>query len=168
MPWRNGWNAALFAASAAKEMERRSRAPAFVGDLRHQHLMGLLEPALRSRAYWDLQNLIESSRTIEEGPFARAAYRCAQVMLTESGSGDGSIFNAILERPLETLARSAESLTVALTSFMEQARCHDALGIPGPSLQNDRNDYLRRAFSIAWRRRLYAAAYSLPPGAISP
>jgi hypothetical protein len=166
MPWRNGWNAAQLACSALREFrDGKSHAYwwsewAWLGTLVRENLR---TPTHDPEIYWKIQYGFEDPVTQAARPmFLRAGLRCAQLMVANSSTGDGSIFNAILQPAFE----ASDLETNVLAPIVETNRCRDALGVPGPSLTNDTNDYLRRAFSIAWRRRLYAAAYSLPPAVI--
>ncbi len=175
MPWKDGWNAAQFALDLARDVASYTDRPPLSAWLQ-EAINGFSPPrgvgntARRQEAYWEIQAFLEV--TSEDRPMFRAAMRCAQVMLTYNGAGDGTIFNAILSRPLTNLGwapaigglGSTENLA-RWSGFMEDARCRDALSIE-PSMQNDANDWLRRAFRIAWRRRLYVAAYALPPAVV--
>lgn len=153
MPWRSGWNAAWFAFESGRMTENWVTSLAEIGTL-------ISRPTMRlPNDYWMLQDRIESERGL-----ARAAARCAQVMIASRSEGDGSIFNAILQQPVNWAMRITQPYqSNIIADLMERARCMDAIGVEGPSVKNDINDHLRRAFQIAWRRRLYAAAYALPP-----
>lgn len=84
-----------------------------------------------------------------------AALRCLQALIANSHGG-GTVYNEILIPaflPLDVLAVADSVL---------YWRCCDAIGTP-PTLHGDRNDSARGAFSTAWRRGLYLAAYAIRP-----
>lgn len=89
----------------------------------------------------------------------RAALRCLQALVAKSDGG-GEVYNAILIGPFSTV------LPEDVHNLVLEYRCRDSIGTTA-ELQNDANDRQRRAFSIAWKRGLYHAAYSLPP-AVKP
>jgi len=152
MPWRSGWNAVRFAIDFA-HVQQLYPEDEFIW------LNSLIPLGGAERwAYWTIQDFLEKSSG--RWPMFHAAMRCAQIMLTDHGSGDGSIFNAVLTRPLVEWRAPADLTHYA--QCMESARCRDSIGVGALNL-NDGNDWLRSAFRIAWRRRLYGAAYALPP-----
>lgn len=142
MPWRDGWNATELAARAAESPD------------------GWLSDVCRMRAtgqdiYWQAQDRL--STVITPSPMMRAGLRCLQLMLARSDGG-GEVYNAVLIGPFSTL------LPENVADLVLEYRCRDSIGV-SPNLLGDGNDRLRRAFSIAWKRGLYAAAYSLPMAA---
>jgi len=162
MPWRSGWNAVRFGLAVWGPFYAAERAM-------HVNLSTLMfdlfttkrrEPSPQD--YWDLEEALMHDEHARQLPVLRATLRCAQIMTTKDGSGDGSIFNFVWERPLERLVQNCSTTALAMIeSHMKDARCFDSIGV-GVQLRNDTHDYYRRAFDIAWSRRLYGAAYALP------
>jgi hypothetical protein len=107
-------------------------------------------------SYWIADELLSTELTPDR--MLRASLRCLQVLIANSDGG-GMVYNSILLGPFSGLTPSTVADTVL------QYRCRDSIGV-FPMLQGDGNDRLRRAFSIAWKRGLYMAAYSLPPATV--
>lgn len=84
-----------------------------------------------------------------------AGLRCIQLKIANSHGG-GAVYNEILIPaflPIEP---------AKVEAFVLEWRCRDSIGTTH-FLKGDHNDRQRQAFTIAWRRGLYLAAYSLPP-----
>lgn len=144
IPWRSGWNAVELANRAACHDR---------GDCE----LLWLDDVCRNRTtsedtYWTAQDLLATTTTPNRT--LRAALRCLQVMLAKSDGG-GEVYNAIL------LGVFSAFDPVNVEDLVLEYRCRDSIGVSS-RLAGDANDRLRRAFSIAWKRGLYAAAYSLP------
>lgn len=144
LPWRDGWNAIELALRVSF----------------HEHGFGdqpWLAEVCKNRSttqdiYWIAQDLL--APTVTPNRMLRAAFRCLQVLLAKSDGG-GEVYNAILVGAFFSVdVSTAENLVL-------EFRCRDSIGV-GAKLLGDGNDRLRRAFTIAWKRGLYAAAYSLP------
>jgi hypothetical protein len=141
LPWRNGWNAVELAARAA-------------GDDEDPWLLLVCARRIADQgAYWNAQDQL--STTVTPSRMLRAALRCLQVLIANS-SGGGAVYNDILRGPFEAQD------PVLVSDLVQEYRCRDSIGTTAV-LQGDANDRLRKAFSIAWGRGLYMAAYSLPP-----
>lgn len=148
-PWRDGWNAVGLALDVHGTFPR-------CGAL-YQRLMQIKGDRETSPdLYWFAQEAIAQLGPHE--PILTAAYRCFQVRISQNSSGDGSIYNAILTHA----SFDHHSVISFVESRMLEARCRDAIGTTAV-MQNDGDDSLRLAFSIAWKRRLYSAAYALKP-----
>lgn len=96
-------------------------------------------------------------RGAPDARFLVAALRCVQLLIANS-SGGGHGYNDVLRLAVE---RVPDSFISMIAPQVKKARCFDAIGVE-LGLRNDKNDKLRRAFSIAWDRGLYQAAYALP------
>lgn len=159
LPWRNGWNAVRLGIYIIDRIYAGLISPEPRGTAEAKVLIALYDQAspklMREADYW----YIEEKLPLHVSDWGWPMLRSAQVMLTERGWGDGSIFNAIWNRHLVT---SNVQRSEMIADAMMHARCRDVLGVDGPSLQNDKNDFYRRAFKTAWEARLYRAAYSLP------
>lgn len=147
IPWRDGWNAAMFA------YDFHLRTPAV-----NDPWLSILLHNRRTQppTYWEIEDILP---TVNEH-FRRAAYRCAQLMIAKSDGG-GVVANDVLRRAFEALEISGRSAKTVMAEY----RCRDAIGTTSV-LQNDINDRARRAFTIAWNRGLYQAAYALPQAMI--
>jgi len=84
-----------------------------------------------------------------------ASMRCLQLFLANSHGG-GEVYNEVL---IPAFLPVEPSL---VENIVLEFRCLDAIGVTH-HLRGDRNDRQRAAFTTAWRRGLYLAAYSLPP-----
>jgi hypothetical protein len=141
-PWRDGWNAVELAA-------RAGRYDSWLFDV-------CLKRRTDQEIYWAAQDRL--STTISPYALTRAALRCLQVLIANS-SGGGEIYNAILLEPFSTL------LPENVAHLVMEHRCRDSIGVSA-QMEGDGNDRLRRAFTTAWSRGLYLAAYSLPPATV--
>ena len=146
-PWRNGWNAVELAYRAVVDHDDHN----WLGEVCRLHAIG-------DDVYWDAQDRLSS--TVTPSKMMRAALRCLQILIAKSDGG-GEIYNAILLGPFSMVY--PESVAHLVLEY----RCHDATGV-WPALIGDDNDRLRRAFTTAWKRGLYLAAYSLPPAKLVP
>lgn len=147
--WRDGWNAIELATAVAEIDVQRLDIEDEIAWLKKtcQQRHDL------SRVYWEAQDLRASTKMIQ------AAIRCLQALIARSDGG-GEVYNAILVGPFSKL------LPEEVFDLVLEHRCRDSIGTTA-QLQGDANDRQRRAFSIAWNRGLYLAAYSLPP-AVKP
>lgn len=151
-PWRDGWNAVRLALEihlSTTPKSERVWASERLGEIIHDRESA---PDL----YWYAQDVIAIYHLSQ--PILTAAYRCFQVRISHNSAGDGSIYNMILTHA--TL--DAPHVINYVESRMLEARCRDAIGTTS-IMQNDGHDSLRQAFAIAWKRRLYSAAYALKP-----
>lgn len=142
LPWRNGWNAIDLALHVAQN---------------ETELEPWLSTVCRNRStgqdvYWTAQDLL--STTVTPNRMMRAALRCLQILIANSDGG-GEVYNAILLGPFSTI------LPERVNDLVMEYRCRDSIGVSAV-LRGDGSDRLRRAFTIAWKRGLYHAAYSLP------
>jgi hypothetical protein len=80
--------------------------------------------------------------------------------LNAKSDGGGEVYNAILIRPFSRL------LPELVEHLVLEHRCQDSIGVSAV-LKGDTNDRLRRAFTTAWKRGLYQAAYALPQATAS-
>lgn len=144
--WRDGWNAVELATTVAYRDEDN---PTFGGWLRtvcmfrHDDI----------ETYWRAQDLLMLSPS--QSPLFRAALRCLQILIAKSDGG-GEVYNAILIQPFSRM------LPEQAYDHVLEYRCRDSIGTTA-QLAGDINDRQRRAFTIAWKRGLYQAAYALPP-----
>ena len=147
IPWRNGWNAVDLALGVWSHAVRGH-------DPEPTHLAArdlIAARALSASAYHEASDLLGTIPHRLYGTAAlRAALRCYQCVITRT---HGEHYNDIL--------RSSVTDDFKDTIVMRW-RCHDAIGV-FPQLQNDANDRKRRAFTIAWSRGLYHAAYAIGP-----
>lgn len=142
IPWRDGWNAVGLAVAASPL------------DYSRPWLTGVFDARRNDMTtYWEAEE-----RMVGADPMLRAGLRCLQIKISNSHGG-GHVYNAILVGPFNEPAPQEVSDTVL------EHRCRDAIGTTA-IMQNDVNDRLRRAFTTAWKRGLYLAAYSLPMAAI--
>ncbi len=163
--WRNGWNAVALAWACWKDATRMERE-----GINKEHpsqiqrdIGEFLDDAITRRvpsaeAYWRINEFLQACTTDEKlsSRHLYAALRCMQVLISNS-SGGGEVYNMILKLAFEPIYESVEIADLVL-----EHRCMDAINSTA-KLQNDRFDRQRRAFSIAWRRGLYLAAYSISP-----
>ena len=84
-----------------------------------------------------------------------AALRCLQLKIANSDGG-GAVYNEVLIPAFLPIEPALVERAVL------EFRCNDSIGTTSV-LQGDHNDRQRHAFTIAWRRGLYLAAYSIPP-----
>ncbi|MGH7179934.1 MAG: hypothetical protein ACREJC_21335 [Tepidisphaeraceae bacterium] len=136
IPWRDGWNAVELAAAVAEP-------DSWLRDVCQNR-------RTEQDVYWEAQDRL----ALMPSKMSRAALRCLQILIAKSDGG-GEVYNAILLAPFSVL------LPENVDRLVRDYRCHDSIGLY-PKPQGDEHDRLRRAFSIAWDRGLYHAAYSLP------
>jgi hypothetical protein len=167
VPWRSGWNAiklALWAFDCNHDLQFASP--------REQAIYNWLKELVKfdpftmvthgGKVYFEAGDLIQgidatgvTSRE-EVSPLLYAALRCVQVYTAHSDGG-GEVFNVILKMAFER-AGVPDHL---FEDVVLEARCLDAIGTTS-AMCGDTNDRWRRAFSIAWKRGLFQAAYALP------
>lgn len=149
--WRNGeWAVALANAAAMRFSDYHSS----LYDEIRETLDAERSGATYARAGELHSSLIQPKINTDTALLLAAALRCLQVLIANSHGG-GTVYNEILIPaflPLDPAIVAGDVL---------YWRCHDAIGT-SPHLKGDRCDRTRSAFSIAWRRGLYLAAYSLP------
>lgn len=150
-PWRDGWNAVSF----AKEVHERVEGTKLNWATTRLHEI-IHDRESTPDLYWFAQDAITQYHHVY--PILAAAYRCFQVRISHNSAGDGSIYNMILTHASVDHSRVIEFVSAQ----MLEARCRDAIGTTA-IMQNDGHDSLRQAFTIAWKRRLYSAAYALKP-----
>lgn len=151
VPWHYGANAVRLAFNAAMRLNDKLEANA---SARLKALGVLVSGSRGPGSYESGEMILEILSETPEPPALniaiRATVRCWQLLVSHSDSG-GHGYNAVLQRLAEHL----------LPSEVLHWRCKDAIGV-FPALLNNVDDKLRRAFTIAWGRGLYRAAYSLP------
>jgi hypothetical protein len=154
--WRSGINAARLAHATAKRLD--------VSEIGVHELGRLLDPAFYqawSRLEWYEHLGAFYSSTLRERmntPASRllaASARCLQLHLSNSHGG-GEVYNEIL---IPMFLPIDEGI---VQDLILEYRCIDAIGT-SHHLKRDRNDRQRAAFTIAWKRGLYLAAYSIQP-----
>ena len=101
------------------------------------------------------QGIVLSRRNTDAAKLLATSARCIQLAISNSHGG-GVVYN-------ELLTQAFLAIEPALVEdLVLEYRCRDALG-PNHNHQSERNERRRYAFTIAWRRGLYAAAYSIEP-----
>lgn len=167
VPWRNGWNAIKLALWAFDihldefSSPRELAIHTWLKLLTKQHPFDIATHG--GKTYFEAGDLIQGidphgTTSIEEvSPLLYAALRCAQVYTSHSGGG-GEVFNVILKMAFEMF----DVPDHLFEDVVLEARCLDAIGTTS-KMCADTNDRWRRAFSIAWKRGLFQAAYALPP-----
>lgn len=161
-PWRDGVNAINLAMVAA--MSARLTSPnAYLDVTNAREILGLItEPTVNSTLAYEqagrlYNSLIQPKVNTDPVRFLAAALRCFQLKIANSHGG-GTVYNEIL------VAAFLPVEPALVESSVLEHRCRDALGTTS-HLQGDKHDRERSAFSIAWKRGLYFAAYSIrPPG----
>jgi hypothetical protein len=152
VPWRKGCYAVSLALTAAGRLNEKLRADEDTRLIALADLVG--RPPYLPGSYESGEMILEMLTEHPAPPVIniamRATVRCWQLLVSHSDSG-GHGYNAVLTRLAEHL----------LPSEVLYWRCRDAIGV-FPALLNNADDKLRRAFTIAWGRGLYRAAYSLP------
>lgn len=157
IPWRSGWNAARLG------WECWEQYPGGQGSFEGLSLRGLLDYQDRPREAYEIAEMhLSTAMTaiklgVDGARFVVAGLRCIQLH-TSNSSGGGHVYNDVLKVAFD---RVPSHWPEKLRGEVLRARCLDAIGVSS-TLANDHNDRLRRAFTIAWNRGLYQAAYSLP------
>lgn len=165
LPWRDGINAVGLCLTTIDVVGDHYR------DDRASEAMDLLDTAIKSPTL--TRELAPSISTMYEraGELAHhymagkintntaklliAGLRCLQLKIANSHGG-GAMYNEwLIPTFLPIEAARVEDLVL-------EWRCHDSIGT-GHQLRGDRNDRQREAFTTAWRRGLYMAAYSIQP-----
>jgi hypothetical protein len=101
------------------------------------------------------QTLIQSRVNIPAVRLLAASARCAMLHIANSHGG-GIAYNELL------IPLFLEIEPALVADLVLEHRCNDSIGTTH-HLNRDRNDRQRAAFTIAWRRGLYLAAYSITP-----
>lgn len=150
LPWRDGWNAADLAFNVY--LNQLGQSPGVVERILTEALDARKSSA---QLYWDVTERLTGMSTDGSWRFLYAAYRCVQVLISNS-SGGGEVYNDLLRRALRDMD---DELT---ERFVLQHRMQDALGV-SRTMDGGTMDRARRAFTIAWQRGLYHAAYAIQP-----
>jgi hypothetical protein len=157
IPWRDGVNAVLLAFGAARiDFDAIGLDTTLPADI---------DTILDAAPRWDAtiyelagrahQRLVSGRVNTNATHLFAAALRCVQLKIANSHGG-GSVYNEVLI-PAFLRVEPAKIESVVL-----HWRCVDAIGT-SPTLKGDRNDRQRAAFTTAWKRGLYLAAYAIPP-----
>lgn len=153
--WRDGDNAAKLAMEVGLAVCNIDVMKVYLVEVPHLVNQAARDNVTYERAGQLYNELIQPKiNTISAGLFA-AALRCLQLKISSSHGG-GNVYNELLIQAFLPLDPSP------VFDYVLEARCKDAIGTTH-HLQGDRNDRQRAAFTIAWKRGLYLAAYSLPP-----
>lgn len=146
LPWRSGWNAIGLALDVAGRSVTWGKQTNWLNLL----LEGMpVEPAAYLIAD---EYLLEVCRNGYHEQAIRVALRCLQMMIARS-DGAGHNYNHALQ-----------SVVGAISSEqMIKWRAFDALNYDHRTPITPAVERGRRAFTIAWRRGLFHAAYALPP-----
>lgn len=139
VPWRDGWNAMRLAFELSKGLE--------VQEWHTTMATWINDRVLSAQAYWEAGDFLENLHGGGLNPFARAALRCYQLLVSSSDAG-GQGYNRILFPVFD--AHPPEKFESAVSYWRQR----DALG----AFHDERR---RRAFNIAWERGLYKAAYAI-------
>lgn len=156
--WRNGeWAIGLATAAAY--------APGvFDGDrmtlLEEASIKTLIESPQRDGAVYERADafhraLIQPKVNTNTARLLAAALRCLQLKIANSHGG-GAVYNEVL------IPAFLPIRPPLVEDLVLDFRCNDAIGT-SRQLRNDRNDRQRSAFTTAWKRGLYLAAYSIQP-----
>lgn len=114
---------------------------------------GLME--LYERAGLLYQEFTYPKMNTDAARLLAAGLRCVQLKLANSHGG-GAVYNEILIPTFLSLEPGK------VEDLVLEARCRDAIGTTH-QLQGDKDDRKRQAFTTAWKRGLYLAAYSIRP-----
>jgi hypothetical protein len=166
IPWRDGWNAATLALDCYQRV-REHASPAFghtdeverfidILRRRDDSMLAYETIEMDRHQLWRLALLCAIDMDAKSLPFIIAGQRCIELKIANSHGG-GTVYNDVWLRTFERLGETAERFQ----DDIRYARCVDVTGLE-PTLRNDKNDRLRRAFTIAWDRGLYQMAYALP------
>jgi len=156
-PWRDGRHAIDLACSVMTVLP--PDADAYLESIAHwltseQNGNSSLAYERAGRLY---NGLIQPKINTDPVRFLAAALRCFQLKIANSHGG-GVTYNEIL------IAAFLPIEPALVERLVLEYRCRDAIGTTS-HLQGDKYDRERSAFSIAWKRGLYFAAYSIrPPG----
>jgi hypothetical protein len=167
LPWRNGRHAVALARQAASEVSGEISGKALFEI--HEFLdefVYLTDSAwiidgtwasykneMYERAGQLYRGLIQPKIDTDPARLLSAALRCSQLYIANSHGG-GSGYNEILIPaflPIEP---------ALVEKHVLEHRCRDAIGASS-QLYGDAKDRERRAFTTAWQRGLYFAAYSI-------
>ena len=155
-PWRDGeWAIGLAKAAATV----RGVFDGFGSGTEHD-VEELIDSAPRDALTYEragelYRDLVQPKINTDTARLFAAALRCLQLKIANSHGG-GAVYNEVLIPAfLPIKASLVEGLVLDF-------RCNDAIGT-SRQLRNDRNDRQRSAFTTAWKRGLYLAAYSIQP-----
>lgn len=101
------------------------------------------------------RSIMQPGMNTDAARLVAAAMRCLQLKIANSHGG-GNVYNEVLIPAFVAVEPKLVAEEVL------ECRCLDAIGT-SHHLNGDAHDRQRAAFTIAWRRGLYLAAYSLPP-----
>ena len=155
-PWRDGRNAIDLARAAVALFTylppNLSEILAILDDAKHDASPSRVATyELAGEMY---RQLVQPKIDTHANRLLAAALRCAQIKLANSDGG-GHVYN-------EILIPAFLSIEPALVEdVVLEARCLDSIGTTH-HLRGDRNDRQRSAFTTAWKRGLYLAAYAIP------
>jgi hypothetical protein len=160
-PWRDGAHAVDLACSAAMTLSSASAYPDMANAREVLSLTSSTTHMNSSLAYEQAgrlyNGLIQPKINTDPIRFLATALRCFQLKIANSHGG-GIAYNEIL------IAAFLPIEPALVERLVLEYRCRDAIGTTS-HLQGDKHDRERSAFSIAWKRGLYFAAYSIrPPG----
>lgn len=155
LPWRDGLNAATLLLDVIENLYPGETGDEFSGELRR-----LIRSARARVPVYEQAGAIHKAIAAlrENTPLARFLLACTRcIQLREANShGGGEAYND----QLLSAFLGIEPHLVA--EVVLENRCEDAIGTTH-HLQGDSLDRLRSAFTIAWNRGLYLAAYSIKP-----
>ncbi len=158
IPWRDGWNAVGLALGCFRrnldEYESGREKEIATWLQRAYEKRGI--PTEHQEDYWQAGEFLQATHTEGVSLHLFAGLRCLQVLLANS-SGGGTVYNYILKVAFDKTEPSH-----LLEDAVLEYRCRDAIGV-GAALTGSPDDRKRRAFSIAWKRGLFHAAYSIGP-----
>lgn len=149
IPWRDGWNAVTLAHRLCPTWDALGA--------KNFMTIAISKRDASNQTYWQCDEYLSqiSTNIGVDATFIYAALRCLQV-LSSNSSGGGEVYNTILRRAVDKSGCNVEDIENSILIY----RCLDAIGV-GPLLMNDPHDRYRRAFTIAWKRGLFHAAYAI-------
>ena len=155
VPWHHGYNATSLAFACFKELQDgyQSKREEYITEFLRSCLVQVI---CIETDYERAAQLLERIDTDNVSPHLIAALRCLQVWIANS-SGGGKAYNDILRRAFDKTEPSH-----LLEDVVLEWRCRDAIRTTS-TMQHDSNDRARHAFTIAWKRGLFHAAYSIAP-----
>jgi hypothetical protein len=162
VPWRDGWNAVMLAWESWRSLvDSRTDAELEIDIFLKNQLRLYQNPnashgAMAGLAYERARELIEEHASALPTRHLLTALRCLQALLSNSHGG-GHVYNTLLQ-----LAFGKTEPDHLLEELVLEYRCRDAIGTT-VVMQGNSLDRHRRAFTIAWKRGLYLAAYAIAP-----
>ena len=154
--WRNGeWAVAL-----AKHVALDPAVRDGTGLGLEQQAVALIDGAQRNAETYEIagklhNEIVQPKINTNTARLLAASLRCLQLKIANSHGG-GLVYNEVLIPAFLPIEPSL------VEHLVLEFRCNDAIGTTH-QLRGDRNDRQRHAFTVAWKRGLYLAAYSLPP-----